>query len=385
MHVIRFERDQAVESKADICERFGNFCIGLLPLDMGKTVKVTKSPTGRTVFEESTELRLHRFTISFFKLSLLIFSPLLIGIGCLGYRYSKSHRDTTKQYVEFASRQPEPEPSPPSTAVAEVRRVIQDNFHKKFDRAISINSHPKAKQILQQIIGSFRVHENLGSIFDAWMGLLRQEEKNKTLSEEEILLHVLERGTCYGHSMQILEVIVGTKREFLSEEYIHKSMELKAYVRYQILHHMDIYFKNASSARVKGIPTKHARSILAKAFPHHQKKSKTSEKLALLDLRTEMLTGRLGDFIRNDVKAYDTAERLHDFAIKITLDGKESGHMAIMYYSENEKRHFWYDPSNAEYGLWSSDNFRDYVRGVAVKIIEYKGHFDTVKFTAYHI
>lgn len=272
-------------------------------------------------------------------------------------------------------------------AIEEPEPVVEplEPFSKKFDTVVNFDSRhpilgiPVVETILQKISEDPLLHK----VLTAW----HKQAEHRARPVARAVAQCLDRGTCYGQSMKIFELLDSTERKDITPEYIHKNMVYEDYVRYQILHHLKVFVSNQSSKFFYGVDTKSAKEKLRLFFPHHAKAGRKSEWLKLAKLDRDMFIGRLSDFIRNDIRGRQSKVQKRDYAIKITLFGERSGHAAIIHYSETQNRFFWYDPYRKEYGMFTATHQGEFIKSVAAKILEYKDdvHFNRLSFTAYRI
>lgn len=427
--LIHFYRNSPINNQPDFGERVAKVGLGLLRLSFGKTVQVTYTEgQSHPSFKPLNRSVLTRIAAIIISILTLPASLLLAGIGCIGLNYSKSHPHLYSQYIaQVKAAKPAPNPrsdvpknpvenppaqprsdvpknpvkNPPAQPQADVpKNPVEDlpepqpeapsgTFSKKFERHDGLNfSTIWAKPQVNQTLDHIKKTMNLEQLLNVWLSHERQQPGKENITLLDAMSAHLAGGTCYGQAMNILSLVGSKKSEEITEEYLHKNMSWKSYVYYQILHTLDVFLANLGpTAFVNGMDVKATKRKTASLFPHHKKMGYSTPQWKLTKFDKELLVGEFSDFIKQHIRGNNPTADKRNYAVQVTLLGKDSGHAGIVYYSETQRRYFWYDPYRPDYGLFSSEGHKTFFRGLADKLMEYKAEkkFTDVKFIAYRL
>lgn len=388
----QYDRINSDQLEADMGEKIGNAGLGLLRLAMGKTFTVTNESgqASELMFKETSRPLIARVAAAALAILILPITLLLTAIGYAGIFHSKSYSVLCAKHVEQNEKKEEvPPPKQEESESLEREEIAVEappEFSRKHARAMNLDfTTVHGKSMLQAALDHLQKDPSMASLFEAWR--IMEGQKNGEKSLLDAMADCIKGGTCYGQAMNILELLDSKKRADISEEYLAANMNWKSYVTYQIIHVLHVFLTNQNSAYVAGRNIKGAKERIEAMFPHHTKKGHSSEKLRLRTLDEDALVGHLSDFVRMHIRPWNAkSEDRHNYAVQMTLRGADGGHAAIMYYSESQKRYFWYDPYKPDYGLFSSPDSSKFFRGVAAKLMEYKGsNFENFHFTAYKL
>lgn len=285
------------------------------------------------------------------------------------------------------------------TPVVDSEKATSDNtasippsdarFTQKYHRAIGLdfNNDIFAKPLVYNVLEYLQNSDpKLKKSIEIWYSFYKQDPSHANLSLIDAVCAELQGGTCYGQAMNILSLLGKNNSEEITEEFLIKKMNRHHYVCYQIVHTLHIFMLNISANYVQGLHVPSAKEKLESLFPHYNNKGKESQAYKLLDSDQETLAGELSDFIKIHARNHDSAGQQQDYAVQVTLLGNQSGHAAILYYSETQGKYFWYDPYKSDFGLFSTTDCSTFMRGVAEKLVSYKdSDLVNVKFTAYKL
>ena len=405
--LIQFNRCSLILMPADIGEKMSDVGFGLLRIAFGKTFEVTQiSDKDSPKFQEVERSLFAR--ISAIVCAILIFpvTAVLAGIGCIGIGWSASHAELHAKYLDQLNvsqqkldteiknnNEEETIINPPlktedCSNPTFTDKSLENPFTCKFSRADSLDLNgvfgkPRVLATLEHLQKDAMIKE----VIEQWYNVEKGKSNQKDLSLVDVMTGYLKGGTCYGQAMNILELLGSKKVNEISEEYIANNMTWQHYAYYQIVHILHVFILNCHSAYAYGLSVKEATEKLESVFPHYKKRGHSTEKMNLKDLQPDILVGNFSDFIKMYVRGNESDGLKHDYAVQVGLNGAASGHAGIIYYSETQERYFWYDPYLPDYGLFSTNDYKNFFKGVANKLLEYKERpdFTHLKFTAYQL
>lgn len=389
--LIQFNRLPQVECKADGGEKVAHGGLGLLRLCFGKSVKVTENH----LFKAEDRPLLVRIAAIVLAVLILPVTLILTAIGSIGLACSKSHPGLVDKYLAgLITNTPKPVSNAPPLEVPP--QPSQPNpppspspFTKKFERAAGIDfSSVWAKPQVKAALEHLQKDKLLANLLNVWLLRENQMPESKNLNLVDAVFLQLAKGTCYGQAMNILELLGSNKAEAISDQFIIDNMNWQHYVYFQILHTLDVFLdKQGNATLVNGVNVRQAKKHLTSIFPHHNRKGYSTHRWKFAEFDKEKLIGEFSDFIKQHVRGNHSTSDQHDYAVQITLTGEKFGHAGIIYYSETQKRYFWYDPYRRDYGLFSCADHKAFFNGLADKLLEYKTEkiFTHLKFTAYKI
>ena len=101
-YLMAFQRSNIVDN-ADLAEKIGCKCLGLLRIGFGKTVTLEKISADKDQIQFSVNRYSIAAKVSAVALAILLFplTALLAGIGCIAVSLSKSHQETYHAYIQF--------------------------------------------------------------------------------------------------------------------------------------------------------------------------------------------------------------------------------------------------------------------------------------------
>lgn len=400
--LIQFNRSSLFESKADGGEKAAHGGLGLLRLCFGKTVKVTANNL-KSSFKALDRCLLIRIAAVGLAVLILPVTLLLTTIGFIGLACSKSHPRLVDKYLsqlitnesstQLITEQPLALPiivTPPETPIPQPKTSVSPStFTKKFGRAESIDfSSVWAKPQVYAVLEHLQKDERLAKLLNVWHLRENQKPGKEKLTMVDAISLELAKGTCFGQAMTILELLSSNSAEAISDHFIITNMSWKKHVYFQILHTLDIFLRNQGDvAWVNGVNVKDFKQHVSSLFPNHNRKGYSTPHWKLEKFDKEVLLGEFSDFIKQHVRGNNPTSDKHDYAVKITLIGENSGHAGIIHYSETQQRYFWYDPYRADYGLFSSEDHQIFFKGLVDKLLDYKTEkiFTKIGFTAYKI
>ncbi|NGX43820.1 MAG: hypothetical protein K940chlam7_02125 [Chlamydiae bacterium] len=122
--LIKFNRSEKFDNKADFGEKVGNIGLGLLRIGFGKTVNVEKITSGSNIFATKSHSTLAKIAaVALFILALPI-TALLAGIGCIGIACSNSHSQICNLYSDRSN-------TPEEKAAVALQKYIRGHLARK--------------------------------------------------------------------------------------------------------------------------------------------------------------------------------------------------------------------------------------------------------------
>lgn len=375
MQQIQLNREVSIQSINDFKKEIETIQTGLLRLHLGKTIRVASIGISSKSEQSFQPLVAQIGSLVLFVLLIPASGPST-SLGYLASSFVQNKRRVKQQILQKKM------PGKDHSAILPI-------FSRKFARCHTLDcASIEGKAAIHIELTKLQQEELMQKIIEAWYLAEQQASLNKEASLVDLMAVAVQKGTCYGQAMKILQVLGSEQSEDITERYLIKCIkEDLHYMHYQILHQLEVFLNNQRSVYAYGLCIQTAKNKLQSLFPSSGKIPHSSGKKDLEYSDSESLEKELLDFIGFLPCSDGSNGRTYAHVIFVNLFNPENGHMITIYYNEIKQRYFWYDPFTDKDGLFSAGNQKAFLEGSVGKLLEYKNSKQWVYFelTAYKL